>query len=689
MDKVNRSLNDLGWNHQNTKEIKHLKNSKSVFYAHILFSRNNKALALVVCINDQMHFSRIKKEIKQYAQNIEVPYIFLTDGDVNIIWDIIEDDARLISMLFSQNDLERKSNLIINKNRLSNLPLNDIEYLRNYQIDAIKSIDKAIDEGKRELFIQMAVGSGKTYVISQTLIRLFEAEIVKKTLIIVDTTFEGLHIKDSLRRLIPQLECNLSMSGDLLNTSSHIVISTRPILSRRYDELPSGFFDLIIMSDLKNNILTNNFNSVISYFDALNITFSSFPINVNEYDFMYTLENAINDGVLAPIQYVQCNLNNFAIDLKEIEQWKWKEPEILNHKSLHNIVEHFVGQFNNDDKNNFSVPGKTIIYADSKYNASIITDLLNQIYPEKGERYAELVSADIKPDNISRIIHDFRYNKFPQIVVNINMLEKGFDFSNVINIVLCKKIKSSQQIYQILSSGARNSIPEKKEKLFVFDYCNNEKVIMDWKDDFNSKNKSSKRRDPYSQYLPFKTKSALYIEVGFTGDMITVSDYLNEWEGLIRSLVTYNPLIKKIEKGISITQEEQVSLFEVLNNNKYYFNEANLKKAYNNSYITLTDFVLLALGVIKPKEKTKIFEEAYEMWQQNKHFHKSQVSYLNILKNICIKKGRLDMKNLSTIHNLRGLGEHLFGIVELKKIVKEIYNIYSSTMLMDEGNEII
>jgi hypothetical protein len=155
-------------------------------------------------------------------------------------------------------------------------------------------------------------------------------------------------------------------------------------------------------------------------------------------------------------------------------------------------------------------------------------------------------------------------------------------------------------------------------------------------------------------------------------------------------LAQIEPLFMKIKLREVLSIEEEVSLREKLNEHKYYFNEENLKKAYDISYMSLIDFILLALKIIKPKEKQEIFNDEFRLWISGKHFNNQKRIYADILKNICLKRGRVDYTELSSsINNIRGLGEYIFGVRDLKETIKEINIIFESTMLQDKSFEIM
>ena len=62
----------------------------------------------------------------------------------------------------------------------------DNKYLRDYQIEAIQSVEKSILERKRNMLIAMATGTGKTFTIVNLIYRLMKSGFAKRILFLVD-----------------------------------------------------------------------------------------------------------------------------------------------------------------------------------------------------------------------------------------------------------------------------------------------------------------------------------------------------------------------------------------------------------------------------------------------------------------------------------------------------------------------
>ncbi len=92
-----------------------------------------------------------------------VPFLYSTNGESIYFLDVRQkyNLTRSISSFHTPSGLFE----LLNRNEgisnywLTNNPIEENQYLRPYQVNAIASIEKAIREGKRELLVAMATGT--------------------------------------------------------------------------------------------------------------------------------------------------------------------------------------------------------------------------------------------------------------------------------------------------------------------------------------------------------------------------------------------------------------------------------------------------------------------------------------------------------------------------------------------------
>ena len=85
--------------------------------------------------------------------------------------------------------------------------------------------------------------------------------------------------------------------------------------------------------------------------------------------------------------------------------------------------------------------GKSIIFAMNHLHAEQIVKRFRELYPEKGEKYCQLIDNYVKYSNA--LILDFgEPEKMPQIAVSVDMLDTGVDVTSILNLVFFKRVKS-------------------------------------------------------------------------------------------------------------------------------------------------------------------------------------------------------------------------------------------------------
>jgi type I restriction enzyme R subunit len=119
--------------------------------------------------------------------------------------------------------------------------------------------------------------------------------------------------------------------------------------------------------------------------------------------------------------------------------------------------------------------GKTIVFAVTKRHAETLAQLFDAAYsdqkPSPEIRYADYVVSglgnDDSPDS-DTLIKRFKKERFPEILVSVNMLDTGFDCPEVVNLVFARFTKSAILYQQMRGRGTRKS---KGKPLFtMFDF---------------------------------------------------------------------------------------------------------------------------------------------------------------------------------------------------------------------------
>jgi type I restriction enzyme, R subunit len=119
--------------------------------------------------------------------------------------------------------------------------------------------------------------------------------------------------------------------------------------------------------------------------------------------------------------------------------------------------------------------GKTIVFAVNKRHAETLAQLFDaqfaHLKPSAEVRFADYVvsgqGADDSTDGLTKI-RRFKKEKFPQILVSVNMLDTGFDCPDVVNLVFARFTRSSILYQQMRGRGTRKA--KNKPVFTMFDF---------------------------------------------------------------------------------------------------------------------------------------------------------------------------------------------------------------------------
>lgn len=118
-----------------------------------------------------------------------VPFLYSSNGE--IIWHIdIRDEKNISRQISGFHTAEALEEMFTcgkaeAYNRLLNMPI-DIDRLHYYQKDAIAATEGAMAEGKRQMLLAMATGTGKTFTTVAQIYRLLKSGAAKRVLFLVD-----------------------------------------------------------------------------------------------------------------------------------------------------------------------------------------------------------------------------------------------------------------------------------------------------------------------------------------------------------------------------------------------------------------------------------------------------------------------------------------------------------------------
>jgi type I restriction enzyme R subunit len=488
--KINKLLEEAGWQFFDTDKGKanillenHVKitqqevdawgndfeKTKSGSLDFLLVDSNNKPICVLEAKKEKLHPLVAKEQARKYAKTVDAQFIILSNGIVHYLWDLKKGNPKPIYKFPSPNEIGAIKDWNPDREVLANEPVendfiaivqmpdylerpewngnvesskdfiwnNGLRFLREYQLDAIKHLQKAVSDGKDRFLFEMATGTGKTLV-SAGVIRLFlRTQNARRVLFLVDRLeLEDQAWKAFTNYLKPDYSTFIYKEHKSDWHKADIVVTTIQSLmfdnKYRYEFTPTDF-DLII-SDESHRSISGNARAVFEYFHGYKLgltatpkdylkgvdpdkvkendpreierrmlrdTYATFGCEGGDPTYRYSLLDGVKDGFLINPKVIDARTEittqllsdegySVALTSEEGEETETFvsrdfEKKFFSEKTNRVFCKTFL-------ENAFRDPitkelGKTIVFAVSQNHARKITEIFNefaeQLYPNK------------------------------------------------------------------------------------------------------------------------------------------------------------------------------------------------------------------------------------------------------------------------------------------------------------------
>ena len=400
--------------------------------------------------------------------------------------------------------------------------------LRDYQIEAVQTVERAIIGGQKNILIAMATGTGKTRTVLGMIYRFLKSERFRRILFLVDRNSLGEQAQDVFA--IVKLEDLLSLDkiyninklGDkTFSKKTRLQIATIQSMVKRVlyaeDSIPGVTdFDLIIVDEAHRgyildrelsddeisfhdqNDYQSKYRKIIEYFDAVKIALTATPaLHTTEIFgkpvFKYTYREAVIDGYLVdhdPPHRLKTMLSEEGIHYKRgdiVTTCDTVTGELTNSELLDDELDFDIDNFNrqvvNENFNrvvleeiaNFINPegtGKTLIFAVDDKHADLIVQILKEIYTRRGisnDAITKITGSIGDKERILDAIRRFKNERFPNIVVTVDLLTTGIDVPAIDTLVFMRRVKSRILFEQMLGRATRICSDIGKTHFRIFD----------------------------------------------------------------------------------------------------------------------------------------------------------------------------------------------------------------------------
>ncbi len=397
---------------------------------------------------------------------------------------------------------------------------------RDYQVEAIKSIEEAIKDGKKRVLLAMATGTGKTRTAIALMYRLLKHKRARRILYLVDRNSLGQQTADAIKDnkignlSIASIYGVKELKDKLPDASTKIQIATVQGMIKRLfynddkEEKPSvGQYDFIIVDEAHRgyaedkelsekeyhfydqNDYVSQYRRVVDYFDATAIGMTVTPALQTTDIFgkpvySYSYQQAVLDNYLvdhdAPT-IIKTKLSQEGIHFKkgaEIDLFDQSSESIKSEKlpdnmnfevkdfnkrviteSFNRVVCDYLAQ-NCLNPNDLEL-GKTLIFAATDSHADMVVRLLKESFKNAGnpvdDDAIEKITGSIRhPNNEIKL---FKNEKNPNIAVTVDLLTTGVDVPEITNLVFLRRVQS-RILYEQMLGRATRLCPEIHKSVF-------------------------------------------------------------------------------------------------------------------------------------------------------------------------------------------------------------------------------
>lgn len=495
---------------------------------YVLYLQDEKPIAIVEAKDNKHTVSYGIQQAITYAQMLDVPFAYSSNGDAFYEHDRLTGQERQIDLdkFPAPNELlaryKAEKGLTPAEIKAINQPYytSQTTYTpRYYQRNAINRTVEAVAQGQDRILLVMATGTGKTYTAFQIVYRLLKSGLKKKVLYLADrNNLVDQSISQDFAPLQKTIhKINFAKDDPVTITSHEVYFSLYQQLAGNEEESDNGddpvarfaslfqkdFFDLIIVDECHRGSAKkdSNWRKILEYFSfATQIGLTATPketkyiSNIDYFGdpiYTYSLREGIEDGFLAPFKVINIRTNigegwrpyKGQLDKygNEIEDRIYTNSDfdynIILEERTFEVAREITEYLKSTDRMQ-----KTIVFCTTEEHADRMRNALAALNADMMQQ---------NPDYVVRITGSDPYGKskldyfisvsspYPVIATTSKLLSTGTDCKMTKLIVLDQMIGSMTEFKQIIGRGTRLREKEGKTHFVVMDFRNVSHLFAD------------------------------------------------------------------------------------------------------------------------------------------------------------------------------------------------------------------
>lgn len=482
---------------------------------YVLYINANNPIAIVEAKDNQHAVADGLQQAMTYAQMLDVPFAYSSNGDAFREHDFLMGTERDIAMedfptpdeLYAcfqkgANDgagLTQAEEAIIGQPYYSSQSTYPPRY---YQRVAVNRTLDAIARGQNRILLVMATGTGKTYTAFQIVYRLLRSGMKKKILYLAD---RNILVDQSIQQDFAPLEktihkINVAKDDPSSITSYEVYFSLYQQLvgddeEEHYSALfQPDFFDLVIVDECHRGSAKeeSRWRRILEYFSsATQIGMTATPketryiSNISYFGdpvYTYSLKEGIEDGFLAPFKVI-----NITTDISdgwrpykgqrdiygdEIEDRIYNNSDydynIVIEDRIRQVAREITAYLKSTDR-----MAKTIVFCATEDAAmrmrNALAELNTDMMQQNPDYVVRITGGDIEGKKKLKYFISVGA-KYPVIATTSKLLSTGADCKMTKLIVLDEMISSMTEFKQIIGRGTRLREKEGKTHFVVMDF---------------------------------------------------------------------------------------------------------------------------------------------------------------------------------------------------------------------------
>ncbi len=626
---IDPQLRNSGWKEEDIKREFYLQQGKIIiegnetkrgdkkFADYLLFYRRSFPIAIVEAKRYFKNYADGISDAKEKARILNLYFAYSTNGAKFEEFDFSTNQQKTLDKFptpeelyarwqkISQEKILDLSTISSDKNPfLIPLYYDPQKEPRYYQLLAINKVIEAILKGQKRILLTLATGTGKTYIASQIVWKLWKAYLIKKVLyltdraeVLRDQAYQEFKVFSDAREKI--IEGKTPKVRDIYFATYQTLFSGDEN-QRLYQKYSKDFFDMVIIDECHRSGW-GRWNEILKHFDkAIHFGMTATPKrddNIDTYAYFgkpvykYEINQGIEDGYLANylVQRVYTNIDKAGgLSLKEaaLQGAEIYYPEETLEEEIREYYSaaSFEKEISLPDRTKkicenlakfletYGSRDKTIIYCVNTDHAEAVKKELQNHFAHFGQDYAVRIVAEDLIDK--KQLENFRDSEktMPVVATTVDLLTTGVDIPSVKNIVFLRTVSSVALFNQIIGRGTR--IDEASNKYFfrIIDYTGATKLFEKLLEE--KETTSGKDKEPRDYFLK--------------GKVFDIKDNLP----IAKARVTVIP--KANEQISSLTDDQGLFFFEdlprrpikvIVSAKGYARKEIKLETSYNRNKI--------------------------------------------------------------------------------------------------------